>query len=148
MMRKLILVSTLVLSSSVAFAQFTGPSVERDSQTRNDRMGQMQDRPCVNNPDGQPCDFSPQKNSQNNDRSMNRQHRQQINQQDYRGHHQRGEHRQMHNNDRREHRQYQHNNNESRQGQYHRTGQRAGEMRQHSGDRQQMHQRQDCPYNR
>ncbi len=144
MMRKFILVSTLVLSSSVAFAQFTGPSVERDSQTQNDRKGQMQDRPCVNNPDGQPCDFHPQNHPKNADQEMNRQHRQQMNQQNHRHHqrgegHRRGEHRQMHKHEHQEHREYR-NHDESRHGQYHRNNQRSGEMRQHSGNRQHMNQ--------
>lgn len=122
MMRRLIIVSALVLSSSVAFAQFTGPSVERDSQTRRDNMGQWQDRPCMNAENGQPCEFREHMNmrSDGNRADGNRANgprRSQMNHQGYHRDGSRGDHRQYHNN-----------------------GPRHGDMRQHSGHRQQMHQ--------
>lgn len=126
-MRKFILVSTLVLSSSVAFAQFTGPTVEREFQPRQDNRGQMQNHPCANNPDDQSCNYNQRMNHRNNDHRANGSRRDRMNQA--------GDHQ---NNNRRDHRQY--HNNDSRHEQYSRTNHRLGEMRQHSSHRQQMHQ--------
>lgn len=134
-MRKFILVSTLVLSSSVAFAQFTGPTVERESQPRQDYRGQMQNHPYMNNQDGQPCHYHQKTNQRHNGQWANGPRRQHMNQTGYHQNNHRGEHRQYH-------------NNGPRHEQYNRTNHRNGEMRQHPGNRQQMHQNRHSDGNR
>lgn len=126
-MRRLIIVSALVLSSSVAFAQFTGPSVERDSQITRDNMGQWQDRPCMNVENGQPCEFREHMNMRSDGNRADGSRRSQMNHQGYHRDGSRGDHRQYH-------------NNGPRHGDYQKTHQRRGDMRQHSDHRQQMHQ--------
>ncbi len=55
-MRKLLLLSTLILSSSIAFAQFNGPTSQNNQGQRGPMQGQMaQNQPCPNGVDGQPC---------------------------------------------------------------------------------------------
>ncbi|UNM95590.1 hypothetical protein MMG00_10220 [Ignatzschineria rhizosphaerae] len=127
MMRKFIIVSALVLSSSVAFAQFTGPTVERDSQPRRDNMGQWQDHPRMNSDKGQPNHVRNHQNMRHdNHRAEGPRHRQ-MNQQ---GYHRDGS----------RHQPQQYHHSGRNHGEYRKAHQHRGEMRQHSGHRQEMHQ--------
>ncbi len=126
-MRKFILVSALILSSSVAFAQFTGPTADNNAQPKRDNRGQMQNQPCMNQVEGKSCDFN-QRAKSRDDRQVERSKRQQMNQD--------GQYR---NDSRREHRQYHQGSRDSQQPRAHH---RRTEMKQHSGSRHQLNQNQ------
>lgn len=119
-MRKLVLVSTLILSSSIAFAQFTGPSVERESQVKRDSTEKMQERPRGNRGD-RPCDAPQRMKSEGEHPRAEGSKRHQMHQEK----HQR-------NGEPRAHHQYRHHQSQQAQGAE--MNHRRGEMRERSNN--------------
>lgn len=70
-MRKLLLVSTLVLSSSVAFAQFTGPSVEQDTQPNPSQEKQALVKASEINDEGKTQNLNRQMSRQSDQKQAN-----------------------------------------------------------------------------
>lgn len=133
-MRKLLLVTTLIFSSSIAFAQFTGPSVDRESAPRRDNMGQAQNHPCMNNPDGKPCDVNQRMNQRNDGQRADGSSRKEMQQE-----------RQHRQDNRRDNRHAHHNG--ARHDQHNRANHRRGDMKQNIGNQQRQQQSSDSNSN-